>query len=111
MYSVQESKEIWNDNAAFWDDAMGDESNEFHRETVRPKVSELLNPQRDDFILDIACGNGNYSAYLAQRDIAVTVVISVPEVQRRSLYLCKHRRSPCRLHLSVSWILAKPGKK
>ena len=29
------------ENAQFWDDAMGDESNEFHRE-VRPKVTELL---------------------------------------------------------------------
>lgn len=30
-YSKEESKEIWNQNAAFWDQAMGDESNEFHR--------------------------------------------------------------------------------
>ena len=36
---TEESKKIWEKNAQFWDDAMGDESNEFHREVVRPKVT------------------------------------------------------------------------
>ena len=58
---TEESKKIWEKNAQFWDDAMGDESNEFHREVVRPKVTELLSPDPSDYILDIACGNGNYS--------------------------------------------------
>ena len=70
-YSVEESLAAWNANAEFWDGCMGDESNDFHRETVRPKVTELLNPERGDFILDIACGNGNYSAYMAQRGARV----------------------------------------
>ena len=43
---TEESKKIWEKNAQFWDDAMGDESNEFHREVVRPKVTELLSPDR-----------------------------------------------------------------
>ena len=68
---TEESKKIWEKNAQFWDDAMGDESNEFHREVVRPKVTELLSPDPSDYILDIACGNGNYSSYLAQRGAAV----------------------------------------
>ena len=29
---TEESKKIWEENAQFWDNAMGDESNEFHRE-------------------------------------------------------------------------------
>ena len=41
---TEESKKIWEENAQFWDNAMGDESNEFHREVVRPKVTELLKP-------------------------------------------------------------------
>ena len=56
QYSKEESKAIWNQNAEFWDCAMGDESNDFHREVVRPKVTELLNPDSTDYILDIACG-------------------------------------------------------
>ena len=35
---------------------MGDESNDFHREVVRPKVTELLNPDPTDYILDIPVG-------------------------------------------------------
>ncbi len=71
MYSVEESKKIWDENAEFWDMYMSDDSNDFHRNTVRPKVTELLNIQKDDYILDIACGNGNYSAFLAQHNIPV----------------------------------------
>ena len=33
---TEESKKNWEENAQFWDNAMGDESNEFHREVVRP---------------------------------------------------------------------------
>ena len=33
---TEESKKIWEENAQFWDNAMGDESNEFHREAPRP---------------------------------------------------------------------------
>ncbi len=70
-YSAEKSKEIWNQNAEFWDNAMGDESNEFHRKVVRPKVTELLRPNPTDYILDVACGNGNYSAYLAAKGASV----------------------------------------
>lgn len=66
-YSVEESLKAWESNAKFWDDRMGDESNQFHREVVRPRVSELLEIKENDFILDIACGNGNYSAYIAEK--------------------------------------------
>ena len=31
---TEESKKIWEENAQFWDNAMGDESNEFHREVA-----------------------------------------------------------------------------
>ena len=49
---TEESKKIWEKNAQFWDNAMGDKSNEFHREVVRPKVTELLSPNPADYILD-----------------------------------------------------------
>lgn len=68
---IKESKDIWNKNATFWDDNMRDNSNEFHRIVIRPKVTELLSPKSSDYILDIACGNGNYSAYLADSGISV----------------------------------------
>ena len=66
-FSVEDSLKAWEFNAEFWDNYMGDLSNDFHRNVVRPKVSELLDIKAGDFILDIACGNGNYSAYMAER--------------------------------------------
>lgn len=71
---MDNGRDAWETNAVFWDSCMGDESNPFHREVVRPRVSELLEPQPGELILDIACGNGNYSAYLAQRGIQVVAV-------------------------------------
>ena len=70
-YSLEDSLEAWQTNAKFWDECMGDNSNQFHREVVRPKVNKLLDIQKDDYVLDIACGNGNYSAYLANQGVNV----------------------------------------
>ena len=86
---TEESKKIWEENAQFWDNAMGDESNEFHREVVRPKVTELLSPNPADYILDIACGNGNYSSYLAQRGASIVAF----DYSKKMIELAKRRQS------------------
>ena len=42
---TEESKKIWEENAQFWDNAMGDESNEFHREVemcIRDRETNYL---------------------------------------------------------------------
>ncbi|ABK61877.1 hypothetical protein [Clostridium novyi] len=41
-HSVEDSLKAWEFNAEFWDNCIGDESNQFHREVVRPRVSELM---------------------------------------------------------------------
>lgn len=61
----------WEANAVFWDRFMGDESNDFHRRLVRPGTVELLDPKAGEFVLDIACGNGNFSEWLADRGVRV----------------------------------------
>ncbi|MGG1550768.1 class I SAM-dependent methyltransferase [Paenibacillus ferrarius] len=68
------SQERWNEIAGFWDDFMGEHSNRFHREIVRPKTEELLAPQEGQQILDIACGNGNFSRRLAGLGVKVTAI-------------------------------------
>ena len=73
---TEESKKIWEENAQFWDNAMGDESNEFHREVVRPKVTELLSPNPADYILDIACGNGNILRILHKEALRLSLLIT-----------------------------------
>ncbi len=69
---TKESLISWEANADFWDAKMGDNSNEFHREIIRPKTELLLNIMPDDVVLDIACGNGNFSKRLAEQGCEVT---------------------------------------
>jgi ubiquinone/menaquinone biosynthesis C-methylase UbiE len=45
---------------------MGEASNRFHRELIRPSTEKLLNVQKGQTVLDIACGNGNFSRRLAE---------------------------------------------
>jgi len=62
----EESKDRWDTIAEFWDDYMGDESNRFHRELIRPQTEELLQIQEGQFVLDIGCGNGNFTRRLSE---------------------------------------------
>jgi 2-polyprenyl-3-methyl-5-hydroxy-6-metoxy-1,4-benzoquinol methylase len=63
-----EVHDIWNQNAAFWDDFMG-EGNQFQRLLIAPAEECLLDLQGQGHgqqqILDIACGNGNFARRLA----------------------------------------------
>lgn len=88
-YSLKESLSIWEANAEYWDNYMGDESNDFHRDVVRPKVTELLDIKPDDFILDISCGNGNYSAFMAERGAKVVAF----DYSSKMIELAKKRRA------------------
>ncbi len=61
----QEVHDIWNQNAPFWDEAMG-EGNDFHKLLVGPAAERLLNLQPDELVLEIACGNGAFARRMAQ---------------------------------------------
>lgn len=70
----------WEENAEFWDDKMGDKSNSFHRDIVRPNVEKLLELKEDDFVLDIACGNGNFSERMALQGAKVVAFDYSPKM-------------------------------
>jgi len=78
----------WETNAQYWDDKMGDESNNTHRNLVRPRTEELLDVKKGDFILDIACGNGNFSKRLADNGARVVAFDFSPKM----IELAKVRR-------------------
>ena len=59
-----ETRDIWNAKADFWDERMG-EGNAFHRQLVGPAAERLLDVQPGETILDIACGNGQFTRRMA----------------------------------------------
>lgn len=96
----EESKRRWETNADYWDNKMGDKSNFFHCNIVRPHTEQLLEVKRGDLVLDIACGNGNFSAYLAEKGVDVVAfdysekIISHALI-RRSEYLSQIEFNVC----------------
>ncbi len=67
---AQETQAIWNQNAVWWDEKMG-EGNEFQKILVAPATERLLNVQPNQVILDLACGNGVFSRRLARMGVYV----------------------------------------
>jgi 2-polyprenyl-3-methyl-5-hydroxy-6-metoxy-1,4-benzoquinol methylase len=61
----QEVREVWDRNASFWDERMG-EGNTFHKTLIEPTQERLLNVRAGQRILDIACGNGQFARHLAR---------------------------------------------
>ncbi len=78
----------WETNATFWDDQMGDNSNYFHCDIVRPSVDKLLEINENDFVLEVACGNGNYASYLASKGVQVVAF----DYSEKMIELAKKRR-------------------
>ena len=60
----EETREAWNENAAFWDERMG-EGNDFVEVLIWPATMRLLELHPGERVLDIACGNGFTSRRLA----------------------------------------------
>ena len=61
----EEVKNIWNENAGFWDERFGDKGNIFHRSLLEPGQLRLLKLQEGELVLDAACGNGHFSRRMA----------------------------------------------
>jgi SAM-dependent methyltransferase len=67
---AMQARAIWERNAVFWDDHMG-EGNGFHLQLIRPAVEGLLAPRPGEAVLDLACGNGLYARHLTDQGCAV----------------------------------------
>jgi 2-polyprenyl-3-methyl-5-hydroxy-6-metoxy-1,4-benzoquinol methylase len=68
--TVQQTCDIWNRIASWWDEQVGD-GNDFQKSLIMPTTDRLLDPQPGQTILDVACGNGNYARSLSRRGVHV----------------------------------------
>src|SRR5215207_5264091 len=71
QHLTDDVRAVWTENAGFWDDYMGEEGNDFHRQIVIPSVERLLSLQSGWRVLEIACGNGSFSRRLASQGAEV----------------------------------------
>jgi SAM-dependent methyltransferase len=61
-----ETQDVWNQNAAHWDDYMGPEGNDFHRLLIAPAAERLLQIQPGQTVLEIACGAGLFARRMTE---------------------------------------------
>jgi len=67
-----ELQRVWDANAAFWDEYIGPDGNAFHRVLVAPGQMRLLRLQPGERVLELACGNGQFSREMARAGAIVT---------------------------------------
>lgn len=61
----QEVRDVWNANADFWNERMG-EGNSFHKHLIEPAQLRLLGLRPGELVLETACGNGQFTRKMAQ---------------------------------------------
>src|SRR5215510_5982507 len=69
----EDTRQAWNQNAAFWDEHMG-EGNDFVEVLIWPTTEKLLALRPGERVLDIACGNGLTSRRMAARGADVVAI-------------------------------------
>src|SRR5262249_4888278 len=80
MSAKKPQKTEWGNVAGWYDQLVGEAGSEYHREVVLPGVLRLLNPQKQEKILDVACGQGVLCRILAERGAEVTGVDAAREL-------------------------------
>lgn len=79
----QDVRRIWDRNAVFWDQKMG-EGNQFQRLLVGPATERLLEVRPGMLILEVACGNGVMARRLAQLGANVVACDFAPALIERA---------------------------
>lgn len=63
---------LWNAAAPLWISFVGEGGDYHHKYKILPEVYRLLDAQKDEIILDVACGEGNVARHLAKNGAKVT---------------------------------------
>jgi len=70
---ANDSRRIWNTNAEWWDDRIGD-GNVFQNELIEPATERLIDAAPGTVILDIACGAGRFTRRMAKLGADIVAV-------------------------------------
>jgi SAM-dependent methyltransferase len=80
---TDENRRIWNANARWWDDRIGD-GNDFQTLLIEPATERLLNVAAGDTILDVACGAGRFARRMASLGATVVAIDTSSEFIARA---------------------------
>ena len=83
-------KTDWGNVAHWYDDHVGEEGSEYHREVVLPGVLKLLAPKAGEKMLDIACGQGVLARMLFERGVKAVGV----DAARELIAIARKRSDP-----------------
>lgn len=79
----REAQSIWNQNAAFWDEKMGD-GNLSQRLVTGPATMRLLDLKSGEFVFEVACGNGVLTRQMAESGARVLAIDFAQELLDRA---------------------------
>ena len=97
---TRESTETWERMAAFWDERMGDDGNDFTRILVAPAAERLLAMKPGERLLDVACGNGTFARRMARHGVSVVACDASAAFLDRSCWRWARGRS---MQRSPTW--------
>jgi SAM-dependent methyltransferase len=80
---TDENRRIWDANARWWDDRIGD-GNDFQTVLIEPATERLLRVSAGDEILDVACGAGRFTRRMASLGARVVAFDTSPEFIARA---------------------------
>ena len=74
----------WEKSAEWYDKIIGAQGSELYQRIVIPGAMELLQPKKDEAILDLGCGQGVFTRALASTGAKVTGLDAAPTLVRRA---------------------------
>ena len=81
--SRMSKKTSWDKVAQWYDQLVGDGGSEYHREVIFPHLLKILNIQKGDHVLDLACGQGVFCRILEKLE-AIPTGVDISEKLIRS---------------------------
>ena len=74
----------WGEVAEWYDQLVGEEGSEYHREVVLPGALRLLGAKAGDHVVDIACGQGVLCRTLARQGVLTTGIDAAQDLIRHA---------------------------